>query len=87
MPGGSGAFDLGMQFYTFYDWGQTWEAQKTDRNVRLASAGGGVRLYFPQSIELDLEGVGRLTRRPQGTSGSVSALSPSGFYWRLVGRF
>jgi hypothetical protein len=44
-------------------------------------------MYFPQGIELDLEGVGRLTRRPQGSSGSVSALSPSGFYWRLVGRF
>jgi hemolysin activation/secretion protein len=85
--GGSGGFDLGMQFYTFYDWGQTWETQKVDRNVRLASAGGGVRLYFPQAIELDLEGVGRLTRRPQGTAGGVSALPPSGFYWRLVGRF
>jgi hemolysin activation/secretion protein len=86
-PIGGAAFDLGMQFYTFYDWGQSWEAQKTDRNVRLASAGGGVRLYFPQSIEVDLEGVGRLTRRTQATTASGSQLSPSGFYWRVIGRF
>ncbi len=80
------SFDLGTQFYTFYDWGQSWEARKIDRNVRLASVGGGVRMYLPRGIELNLEGVGRLTRRPQGAN-STSALPPSGFYWRLLGRF
>jgi hemolysin activation/secretion protein len=80
-------FDLPTQFYGFYDWGQTWESQRSDPNHRLASTGGGVRMYFPRAIEVDLEGDARLTRRPLGSSGTVNALPGSGFYWRVLGRF
>jgi hemolysin activation/secretion protein len=80
-------FDLGSQFYGFYDWGETWQNQKTDRNGRLASAGLGVRLYFPKAVEVDLEGVERLTRRPLGIAAEVNQLPGTGMYWRLLCRF
>jgi hemolysin activation/secretion protein len=80
-------FDLGSQFYGFYDWGETWQNQKTDPSGRLASAGLGVRLYFPKAVEVDLEGVERLTRRPLGVAAEVNQLPGTGMYWRLLCRF
>ncbi len=80
-------FDLGTQFYTFYDWGETWQSQRTDHNSRLGSNGLGVRLYFPKSIEVDLEGVNRLTRRPLSASANVAPDPKQAFYWRVIGRF
>ncbi len=86
-PDAAGAVEVGTQAYVFYDWGETWESQKSDRNVRIESAGLGVRLFFPQNIEVDVEGVNRFTRRPQGASSNVAALQHSALYWRLIGRF
>lgn len=77
--------DIGSQFYTFYDWGETWESQKTDANRRLIDLGSGIRLFFPRSIEVDMLGVARVTRQPQGAN--VARLPPSGFYWRFLARF
>ena len=86
LPGPRGPFDLSMQYYGFYDWGEAWQSRKTDANARLASAGGGVRLFFTQAIELDVEAVRRLTRRPLSGAG-VAPVPAAGLYWRLVGRF
>ncbi len=81
------ALDVGTQFYAFYDWGESWESQKQDANHRLASAGGGVRLSLTKATEVDLEGVSRMVRRPQGVAANVSALREKAFYWRVLTRF
>jgi hemolysin activation/secretion protein len=75
------------QFYAFFDWGETWENQALDLGHTLRSIGGGVRLYNAeqygeQKVELDLEGVSRLTRTPDG--GAVSRLKSSAFYWQIL---
>jgi hemolysin activation/secretion protein len=80
-------FELGTQFYAFYDWGETWESQKIDQNHRLVSLGTGARMYFPKNIEIDVEGVVRLTRQPLGTSTFISPLPETAAYWRVISRF
>ncbi len=80
-------YDIGLQFYGFYDWGQTWESRALDTNKRLASFGIGVRSSLTQYLELDLEGVSRMTRTPEGNSGAIKPLGEKAFYWRLLGRF
>ncbi len=79
-------FDLAAQYYVFYDWGQSWEVEKDVPNRVLRSAGGGVRLVVDRTTELQLEGVTRMTRRPQGSQG-VDALSSQAVYWRVLTRF
>jgi hemolysin activation/secretion protein len=78
---------VSMQYYTFYDWGETWENQKADANHRLQSFGAGVRMMLTRFAEIDLEGVRRLTRFPNGSAPGVSALPATAFYWRLLARF
>jgi hemolysin activation/secretion protein len=78
---------IGAQFYAFYDWGETWESQRTDANHTLRSVGGGVRLNLTRYAELDIEGVARVTRYPQGNQGGIVALDADGVYWRLLARF
>lgn len=79
-------FDVSSQFYTFYDWGETWENDpKAEANRVLNSVGGGVRLFLAQYAEFDLEGVGRLSRYPNGTNGG--AVRGAGVYWQVLGRF
>ncbi len=77
--------DIGPQFYVFYDWGETWENQKTDAGHRLQSFGGGARVTVTPYTELDVEGVGRITRQIAGTN--VMPLAKSAFYWRVLTRF
>lgn len=69
-------------FYTFYDWGETWENQSSDPNERLQSWGGGVRLPVNDRVEVQLEGVHRVTRQPNG-AGSPE-LNANAIFWRLV---
>ncbi len=78
-------FDVNAQFYSFYDWGETWENSKLDADHVLNSVGAGVRFFLGPYAELDLEGVGRLSRYPNGTSGG--AVRGAGFYWQVLGRF
>jgi len=75
------------QFYGFYDWGETYEAQPTDLNHTLRSAGGGLRLNVTRYVEFDVEGVMRATRTPQGTQGNVLPLNADAIYWRVLARF
>ncbi len=79
--------EIQTQFYIFYDWGETWNNQRTDPNVRLNSVGGGVRMQVAADIELDLEGLARFNRFPIGEGPGISPLVTGAFYWRVLVRF
>lgn len=82
--------DISTQFYLFYDWGETWQNQKTDFATKVASAGGGVRLQVTRYTEVDLEALARFNRFPTGNGGNgsqVSAQNGIGLFWRVLGRF
>jgi hemolysin activation/secretion protein len=81
------AFDLGVQFYLFYDWGQTWQNQSIDTGAIVTSLGGGLRLAIDQTTELGVEVVARGNLRPQGGGANVSPLTEHAVYWRLMRRF
>jgi hemolysin activation/secretion protein len=84
----SRSLDIDTQLYTFIDWGQSLENQKTDANRRLQSVGAGVRLVVSRNTELNLEGVSRMVRRPQGaSSATASSLKSQAVYWRVLTRF
>jgi hypothetical protein len=79
--------EVSAQFYGFYDWGETWDRPSADPHQRLASTGGGVRLILTRATEVDLEGVYRLTRFPDGNTTGITALNAAAFYWRFLTRF
>lgn len=79
--------EIGTQFYAFYDWGETWESQRQDANHRLYSAGLGVRMSLTKALEVDVEGVTRMTRQPQGAAANVAPLHAQAVYWRVLTRF
>ena len=81
------SYDMGLQFYGFYDTGQTFENRALDANRRLSSFGVGVRAALTSQLELDIEGVSRLTRSPESSSGAIKPLAEKAMYWRLLGRF
>ncbi len=76
---------VNAQFYLFRDWGETWENQAQDPNRRLRSAGLGLRTQISPNLGLEVEGVTRTTRQPQGNG--VTPLRASAIYWRAVTRF
>ena len=78
--------DVAAQFYAFYDQGETFENQATDKGRRLSSWGGGVRISATRFVDIDLEAVQRLTRRPLGGL-ATRPLHGLGLYWQVVGRF
>jgi hemolysin activation/secretion protein len=73
--------------YAFIDWGETWEQQSSDLNHTLRSIGGGVRMQAGDHLEIDLEGLSRLTRTPNGAPPLGPVLRSSALYWQVVGRF
>ena len=85
------SLDISTQFYVFYDWGETWQNVSTDHNAMINSAGGGVRAQITRYVEVDLEGLARFNRFPNGGSNvpgsGVSALNGAAFYWRVLTRF
>ncbi len=80
-------FDLGAQFYGFYDWGETWSNLPTDLNHRIASVGGGVRLGLTRNLELDGEVTHRLVTQLVPGSTSVAPLSDVVIYWGVTARY
>lgn len=78
-------FEIGTQYYLFYDYGQTWQNQKTDPNVTLRSAGLGLRLSLTQHLELDVEGVRRFTLNPDGAG--ANRLPEDAVYFGALARF
>jgi len=75
---------LRAEFYAFYDWGEVWQQQALDLGHILRSVGGGARFYADPNVEIDVEGVSRLTRTPDGAPPQVSALKSAAFYWQIV---
>jgi hypothetical protein len=71
-------------FYTFYDWGQTWENRSQDPDRTIASAGLGARFGVTQNAEFQVEGVRRFERRPGGAF--ADELKEDAFYWRMLFR-
>lgn len=80
-------FELGAQFYGFYDWGETWSNLPTDLNHRIASVGGGVRLGLTRDIELDGEVTHRLVTQLAPASTNVAPLSDTMIYWGVTARY
>jgi hemolysin activation/secretion protein len=81
------SYDVSTQYYLFYDWGETWQNLSADANARVSSAGGGARLLITKYTELDLEGLERFNRYPNGSGADISALNATAFYWRVLARF
>lgn len=79
--------EVGTTFYSFYDWGETVENQRTDPNRRLHSFGAGTRLRLLPNVSVDLEWVHRVVRRPLGSQANTAPLRGDAFYWRLTTRF
>ncbi len=77
---------LSAEFYGFYDWGESFSNVKEDQDHILRSLGGGMRLYVGERGEIDVEGVSRLTRTPDGGFG-VSRLKSSAVYWQALVHF
>ncbi len=78
---------VGVQFFTFFDWGETWENQAVDANHRLASFGLGVRFFPWAGAQLDIEAVNRAVRYPLGRSTGTAPLRAQALYWRVLTRF
>jgi hemolysin activation/secretion protein len=76
---------LGVQFYLFRDEGRAWDNGPDAADRAVASWGGGVRLQFDDRVQLDLEGVRRLTRRPEGAG--VAPLDETALFARMLLRF
>lgn len=76
---------LAPLFYVFHDRGRTWENRSVDPDRRIASSGAGIRLGIDEVAELQIEGVRRETRRPNGNA--TPALHEDAIYWRVLARF
>jgi hemolysin activation/secretion protein len=79
------AFDVGTQYYGFYDVGQTWPTLQGDLHQKVESAGLGVRANFTPNLSTQVEGVRRFTRRPTATFGSVEPAYAA--FFRIVLRY
>lgn len=75
------------QFFAFYDWGETWQNDQQSLQIRIASAGGGVRVSATRYAEIDFMGLARLNRFPTGTGAGIQPIGPTAFFWRLLARF
>jgi hemolysin activation/secretion protein len=76
---------LGTQVYAFRDEGSAWDNGPVALDRSVGSWGGGVRLQFDERVQLDLEGVRRITRQPDGAN--AQPLSADAAYMRLLVRF
>jgi hemolysin activation/secretion protein len=77
--------DIGLQYYAFFDDGQTWSLSKGDLSHHLESAGLGVRLALTKNLSAQLEGVKRFTRRPTGTNTSLEPAQA--LFFRITSQF
>jgi hemolysin activation/secretion protein len=79
------AYDVGTQYYCFYDVGQTWSNATGDLKQHIESAGVGVRANLTPRLAVQVEGVNRFTRRPTATVGSLETQYAA--YFRIIARF
>ena len=80
-------FDIRSQFYLFYDWGKAFQNTRLEADVALQSWGAGVRLFVSEATEIDLEGVYRMNRYPNGQGPGISPLNTAAFFWQVLFRF
>ncbi len=79
--------DLGVQYYGFYDYGETWSNLKTDLNHRIASAGAGIRIGLTRNLETDGEVVERLTTQLAPPNTGTAPLKETILYWGITARY
>jgi hemolysin activation/secretion protein len=79
-------FNLGFQYYTFFDIGQAWDLAPGDPSHHLESVGVGLRLAVTDNVSFELEGDQRFTRRPNGGNLVSRETEQAGFF-RLVARY
>jgi hemolysin activation/secretion protein len=79
--------DLGVQYYGFYDYGETWSNLKTDLPHRIASAGGGVRIGLTRHLEVDGEVADRLVTQLVPAGSGTAPLKELMLYWGVTARF
>lgn len=79
--------DLGLQLYSFYDWGETWANLSTDENHRIASYGGGLRMGLTRNLEFDSEVTRRLVTQLAPASSGIAPLSNTIFYWGVTAHY
>jgi len=79
------AFNVGTQYYGFYDVGQAWSNAVGDPKQRIESAGVGVRANLTPRLSVQVEGVNRFTRRPASATGSLETQYAA--YFRVIARF
>jgi hemolysin activation/secretion protein len=65
---------IGVQYYTFFDIGQTWSNAPGDVNTHIESTGIGIRANLTAWLSAQVEGVRRFTRRPNAATGSDEPL-------------
>lgn len=82
---GIGSNRLAAQFFAFRDIARAVENRPNDANRRLSSWGGGVRIVLSDMVQLDLEGVRREVRRPDGAA--ADALRETALLFRTLVRF
>ncbi len=80
---GSNRFNT--QLYMFRDFARTFENLESDPDRRLSSWGGGVRMVVSETVQFDLEGVSRVTLRPDGAQ--TERLNSSAIFFRTLVRF
>ena len=62
---------VGLQYYAFYDTAQAWSNALGDSDPYLASTGIGIRANLTAWLTTEIEGVDRITRRPNGAATAV----------------
>lgn len=85
-------FDLGTQFYSFYDWGETWQNRRLAPGVRpndhrLASFGGGARVRLTRHLDFNIEAVRRFVTQLVPAGSGVPPLSGTAVYWGVLARY
>lgn len=79
------ALRLDPMLYAFADLARTFENRDSDPDRPVASLGLGARVGIAETAELQVEGVHRLTLRPNGAA--TDPLSRTALYWRVLVRF
>jgi hemolysin activation/secretion protein len=79
-------FNLGFQYYAFFDIGQAWDLGQGDPSHHLESVGVGLRLSVTDNVSVQLEGVKRYTVRPNGND-LVSRENELAGFFSLIARY
>jgi hemolysin activation/secretion protein len=75
---------LNVQFYSFFDYGKTWDLGPFAVDQHISSIGIGARSDVTPWMFVELEGVHRLTTQLEGTGSAVGTLGQYAFYSRVV---